>query len=510
MTKFLSSAPVFLQLMLIMAECDVRGVENINGDAENIDIQECETELANLSGRVDSLESRTAFLEDPPFSTTTKLEGEVVFGLAQEFTSDNDNQAVFQDRVRLNFVSSFTGNEDSAIALTVSPFKQSSLTAQLSQEQLARDIGVAVSTIRRWEIGQAEPTMTVLQMKSFCEAVNHMLDEDIFNAEGALWQDFVPTVSPYVDFQELRELLSAIAETDITEFTLKSDDFELTLRSRTITNVVDNAGSNTQTAIQFQPSFPGHIPGNPLMPGVLQIEAMAQVGGTILMQIPELAGRAPFIGATGSFADQAFDPSLRIEIVIEDDQVDMVVDKIIAAARTEDLRTDSVTVIISGDVSDKGDNDDGGNLLNKSDINTQYNAGSVVGLSGDSGSLLLVFRDEITSDLTRVNPTDFFDLTNDGGDHIVAQGDVNPLGGLKEGDKFEIKLRPNNSDIDVQVAPGEIPLPKELLFGAADGLGRDQLVPDGDITAQTAVPFIGQVCFAVSMALFFFYVESEA
>ncbi len=33
-----------------------------------------------------------------------------------------------------------------------------------------------------------------------------------------------------VDFQEIRELLSAIANTDITEFTLKSDDFELTLR----------------------------------------------------------------------------------------------------------------------------------------------------------------------------------------------------------------------------------------------------------------------------------------
>ena len=33
-----------------------------------------------------------------------------------------------------------------------------------------------------------------------------------------------------VDFQEIRELLSAIAQTDITEFILKSDDFELTLR----------------------------------------------------------------------------------------------------------------------------------------------------------------------------------------------------------------------------------------------------------------------------------------
>ncbi|ELS05052.1 beta-hydroxyacyl-(acyl carrier protein) dehydratase FabZ [Xenococcus sp. PCC 7305] len=40
-----------------------------------------------------------------------------------------------------------------------------------------------------------------------------------------------------------------------------------------------------------EPYFPGHIPGKPLMPGVLQIEAMAQVGGTILMQIPELEGK---------------------------------------------------------------------------------------------------------------------------------------------------------------------------------------------------------------------------
>ena len=40
-----------------------------------------------------------------------------------------------------------------------------------------------------------------------------------------------------------------------------------------------------------EPYFPGHIPGRPLMPGVLQIEAMAQVGGTILMQFPELKGK---------------------------------------------------------------------------------------------------------------------------------------------------------------------------------------------------------------------------
>ena len=60
---------------------------------------------------------------------------------------------------------------------TNSPFKKLRLTAQLSQEQLARDIGVGVSTIRRWEKGQAEPTMTVAQMKAFCRSVHVTLDE---------------------------------------------------------------------------------------------------------------------------------------------------------------------------------------------------------------------------------------------------------------------------------------------------------------------------------------------
>lgn len=60
---------------------------------------------------------------------------------------------------------------------TNSPFKRLRLNVKLSQEQLAREIGVAVSTIRRWEKGQAEPTMTVLQMKEFCRAVKKSFEE---------------------------------------------------------------------------------------------------------------------------------------------------------------------------------------------------------------------------------------------------------------------------------------------------------------------------------------------
>ena len=37
-----------------------------------------------------------------------------------------------------------------------------------------------------------------------------------------------------------------------------------------------------------EPQFQGHFPDRPLMPGVLIVEAMAQVGGIIVTQIPDL------------------------------------------------------------------------------------------------------------------------------------------------------------------------------------------------------------------------------
>lgn len=40
-----------------------------------------------------------------------------------------------------------------------------------------------------------------------------------------------------------------------------------------------------------EPFFQGHFPNNPIMPGVLQAEAMAQLGAGILMTMPEFKGK---------------------------------------------------------------------------------------------------------------------------------------------------------------------------------------------------------------------------
>ncbi|GGA44549.1 iron uptake porin [Okeania sp. KiyG1] len=85
--------------------------------------EEFAAELAALRGRVDALEARTAELENNQFSTTTKLNGEVLFWLSDTWgeqaqrrggsggSEEDETQTTFGYRVRLNFDTSFTGKD---------------------------------------------------------------------------------------------------------------------------------------------------------------------------------------------------------------------------------------------------------------------------------------------------------------------------------------------------------------------------------------------------------------
>ncbi|AFZ17260.1 iron uptake porin [Allocoleopsis franciscana] len=80
-------------------------------------IGEFAPELAALRGRVDGIEERTNELELTQFSTTTKLDGEAIFGVAGIASGDDifgesaDNVWIFGSRARLNLETSFTGRD---------------------------------------------------------------------------------------------------------------------------------------------------------------------------------------------------------------------------------------------------------------------------------------------------------------------------------------------------------------------------------------------------------------
>ena len=87
------------------------------------------SELATLRGQVDGLTARVDTLEAQQFSTTTKLQGQVIFNLSSAYgaypgprsgtsptgtsgtTPGRDAQIVFNNRVRLNLITSFSGKD---------------------------------------------------------------------------------------------------------------------------------------------------------------------------------------------------------------------------------------------------------------------------------------------------------------------------------------------------------------------------------------------------------------
>lgn len=102
-----------------------------------------EPQLAQLKGRVDELDGRTAFLEDNQFSTTTKLRGQVIMSAnkggfdgdriidpsGRLELADSDPEATILYRAGLDFTTSFFGTDsllirlDAASGTTVNNFR---------------------------------------------------------------------------------------------------------------------------------------------------------------------------------------------------------------------------------------------------------------------------------------------------------------------------------------------------------------------------------------------------
>ncbi|MEL6929548.1 MAG: iron uptake porin [Cyanobacteria bacterium J06600_6] len=181
------------------------GVDPADLDTINSLGQEFEAELATIGGRVDEVESRTAVLEDSQFSTTTKLEGEAVFGISGEFNTSDNDEIVFQDRVRLAFVSSFFGEDALYTRIDAGNAGFGFQTEDADGADVPLDTGALTYNFdngNNVEIGWL----------AYYFPIGEKIDVYL-PAAFPLWADFAPTLSPYLDsFTGASGSLSSFAE----------------------------------------------------------------------------------------------------------------------------------------------------------------------------------------------------------------------------------------------------------------------------------------------------------
>ncbi|ALF54374.1 membrane protein [Nostoc piscinale CENA21] len=160
--------------------------------------EEFSAELATLRGRVDALEARTAELEANQFSTTTKLVGEAVFAVTDSFGDNDNNNTVFQDRVRLDFQTSFTGKDILHTRIA---------TGNASVLPLANDTFEGTQT---FNIFLGSGNSAFIDWLAYYFPVGN--SQVYVAATGGIHSDYVPTVNPYFeDFDGGNGALSTFA-----------------------------------------------------------------------------------------------------------------------------------------------------------------------------------------------------------------------------------------------------------------------------------------------------------
>lgn len=155
--------------------------------------EEFAAELSVLRGRVEALEVRTATLERQQFSTTTKLSGEVIFAVTDEFAQPGNNETVFQDRVRLTLSSSFSGRDKLIVRLAAgnaTPFNEFNTAGGTT--------GAIIEGSQTFNLGNTGGNSVFADWVAYYFPIGENIQVYI-PAFAGLWYDLFPTHAGYLE-----------------------------------------------------------------------------------------------------------------------------------------------------------------------------------------------------------------------------------------------------------------------------------------------------------------------
>jgi hypothetical protein len=153
-------------------------------------LDEFSAELATLRGRIDVLEARTAELEANQFSTTTILDGEVIFAASDVIGEGGSSVPHFGHRTRLNFETSFTGRDLLRTRLQTGNLNAFSLNSTPAPEG---DLFFAADAY-----GESSENAIEVDALLYSFPLGERLEVTVVANAGAS-DDFASTVNPFLD-----------------------------------------------------------------------------------------------------------------------------------------------------------------------------------------------------------------------------------------------------------------------------------------------------------------------
>jgi UDP-3-O-[3-hydroxymyristoyl] N-acetylglucosamine deacetylase/3-hydroxyacyl-[acyl-carrier-protein] dehydratase len=115
---------------------------------------------------------------------------------------------------------------------------------------------------------------------------NHALNVEMARALNKVYKQYLAQLMP-VEYIPVGE--SAMDINDVMR--ILPHRYPFLMVDRVLKFEGENKATGCKTVTINEPYFQGHFPGHPIMPGVLQIEAMAQVASILLLRNAENAGK---------------------------------------------------------------------------------------------------------------------------------------------------------------------------------------------------------------------------